>query len=305
LARSAERAFLTQSAFSRSIAALEEAAAVRLFDRGPRFVQPTAAGLRVIARARQLLSSSADLAKELALLRSGDLGDISVGAGPYSSLILMTAPLKTLRNDHPSVRIRLEINHWRALLERLNDETLDFFVSDVRDLAPNDRYIHEPLCEVWGGLYCRAGHPLAAKRTLRLGDLAQARFASVNMPTSMRQRLGQVIASDAEGLLPVSFASDSVAMLREHCLHTDDLLPAPEQAFRDDLEAKRMRRLAVAELDALGRKSPLMSKYGLTRLRARTPTTACQILMDLLRQQAKAMNWDLTLQATRRPGPLG
>ena len=43
-ARASERAFLSQSAFSRSIQALEESVGLRLFDRDLRLVRPTPSG---------------------------------------------------------------------------------------------------------------------------------------------------------------------------------------------------------------------------------------------------------------------
>jgi DNA-binding transcriptional LysR family regulator len=51
--RAAERAHLTQSAFSRSVQAAEAAAGVKFFDRTRRSVKPTAVGLRIIERGRE------------------------------------------------------------------------------------------------------------------------------------------------------------------------------------------------------------------------------------------------------------
>lgn len=287
--RAAERAFLTPSAFSRSIAALEEAASVRLFDRGTRFVRPTPAGRRVIAKARQLLSSSFDLNQELALLRSGDLGDVAVGAGPYSGMVLLPEPVKAMRTQHPSVRIRLEVNHWRGLREQLDEEKLDFFISDSRNMPPSDRYITEPAGELRGALYARAGHPLAGRSGLRVAELAGFGIASVSMPPSLQLSLGQIILADAEGLLPVSFTCDNFDMLREHCLHTDDLLLAPDLLMQRDVATKQMQRLAIVELDAPPWRNTLVTKFALTRLRARTPTTAVSLLMDMLKAQARSL----------------
>ncbi|MDE1949037.1 MAG: LysR family transcriptional regulator [Burkholderiales bacterium] len=284
--RAAERAFLTQSAFSRSIAALEESASVRLFDRGTRFVRPTPAGRRVIAKARQLLSSSLDLNQELAMLRSGDLGDVAVGTGPFSGIALLPEPVKAMRIQHPSVRVRLEVNHWRGLRDQLDEEKLDFFVSDSRDMPPSDRYLTEPAGEMRCALYARAGHPLAGRDGLRIADLSGFGIASVSMPASLQLSLGQIIAADSEGLLPVSFTCDNVDMLREHCLHTDDLLLAPDRLMQRDVDAARMQRLALVELDAPARRSTLVTRFALTRLRARTPTPAASLLMDMLKTQA-------------------
>ena len=53
--RAAERAHLTQSAFSRSIQTAEMQAGVKFFDRTQRSVKPTAVGKRIIERGRSIL----------------------------------------------------------------------------------------------------------------------------------------------------------------------------------------------------------------------------------------------------------
>lgn len=63
--RAAERACLSQTAFSRSIQSLEAEFGLRLFDRGTRWVQPTTTGRHLAERARELLARARDLAQEV------------------------------------------------------------------------------------------------------------------------------------------------------------------------------------------------------------------------------------------------
>ena len=66
--RAAKRAYLTQSAFSRSIQAAETQAGVKFFDRTRRSVKPTSVGKRIIERGRSILSEARDLDREIRYL---------------------------------------------------------------------------------------------------------------------------------------------------------------------------------------------------------------------------------------------
>ncbi len=285
-ARAAERAHLSQPAFSRSIAALEDAAEVRLFDRGPGYVHLTAAGECVIARARRLLANSADLTHELALLRSGDLGDVAVGAGLFSAAMLLAPALAELRQRHPGVHVRLDVSHTQVLLEKLQDEALAFFVSDTRELPPGSAWQVAPLGTGTGGMFCRAAHPLARRRDLTLADLKQAAFASVRIPAPLRQRLDALVKSDGEDGLAVALQCESVAVLLEYTLQSDVVLLGPEPLLHEHLAAGRIVELKVKGLSGAGRRGPLTMELGLVWLRERTPTMSARILMGLVREQA-------------------
>ncbi len=286
-ARAAERAFLSQSAFSRSIAAVEEDLGLRLFDRGPRFVRPTPAGERVILRARRLLSSAQDLAHEAAQLRTGRLGDVALGSGPYSSLIVTTPALVTMHRLHPEVSVRLDVADTMTLLQHLQQERIALFVSDAREVPTNDQWIVEALGDFTGALFCRAEHPLAARGELSLADLRGQPFASVRIPTPMLRHVRKVLEGSSGGELKLALECESTAVLREFVLQTDTILLAPQPTLRADLEAGRMRQLHVREFGPLGGDTPLRSSLAMVWLRERTPTTSTRILIDILRQEAE------------------
>ena len=73
-ARAAAALHITQPALSRSIQALEDGLGVRLFDRSPRDVDPTAFGELVLRHARSLELSARDLDRELQLAKGLEIG---------------------------------------------------------------------------------------------------------------------------------------------------------------------------------------------------------------------------------------
>jgi DNA-binding transcriptional LysR family regulator len=281
-ARAAQRSCLSQSAFSRSIAALEESLGLKLIDRGTRHLRFTAAGLRVIARARPLLSSTRDLRLELDLLRRGDLGDVVAGAGPFTAVALFPAALARLREDRPRVNVCLHVDNAQGLLRRLHEEVVDFFVSDTREIAPGTGLSIRPLGALSGSLFCRAGHPLLQRCDVGLADLSTAGFASVHMPDAVRKAMSQLMRVHTDRDLPVVLECESFIVMRQLVLRSDVVLLACREAVALEMDAGLLRELHVRELRHLGDATPLRTEIGIVRATARTLTPASELLLQLL-----------------------
>jgi DNA-binding transcriptional LysR family regulator len=278
-ARAAELACLSQSAFSRSIQALEESLGLRLFDRGSRQVLLTSAGQRLLARARHLLSSTKDLQRELELLRRGDLGDVVVGAGPFTAVALFPEALARLRVRHPAVNVKLHVDNWSSLLQRLSAEKLDFFISDIREIPASDDISIEPLGTLKGSLFCRAGHPLLARGRLELADLATTEFASVYMPDMVRNALLELMSEYTRTSFPVVFECESPVVTRELIFRTDVVLVACREAVQVELDSGLLKELAVRQFIEMGNQTPLRAEIGVVRWNDRTLTPASELLL--------------------------
>lgn len=285
-ARAAQRAFLSQSAFSRSIQALEAAVGLRLFDRDLRNVRPTPAGVRLITRTRRLLSSADDLSREMGLLRSGDIGNVAMGAGPFSGVTLVPGPLATMQQDHPGVQVRLDVADSHTLLQHLDEERIDFFIAEIRELPQRDDCTVTRLGWLAGALYVRVGHPLTSKAKLRLADLKGARFASVHMPEAMKKALDGLVAPH-DGSFTIALECESTVILRDLALASDVIMVGFPNAVQREVDAGLLQRLVVHELDLMEVRTPLRTEFGLVRLKDRTPTPASEILMRLIRSEAK------------------
>ena len=77
-ARAAQSLHLTQPTMTRSIAALERAVGVRLFDRGPNGVEPTAFGNILLDRGARVNAGEADLRRVILILAGLVSGSLAV-----------------------------------------------------------------------------------------------------------------------------------------------------------------------------------------------------------------------------------
>lgn len=284
-ARAAQRAFLSQSAFSRSIGALEATLGLRLFDRDSRRVYITADGERILKLARRTLASATDLAREAQLLRDGEVGHLAIGSGPYTSSMLTAPIISAARRSFRNVQFRLDVDHSAALLERLEDEEIHVFLSDVHEIPASGPWAIERLGSYHSTVLCRAGHALAACGTLDIAQLPQLELASVHIPLPLRQRLAQAWGGAQSQPLPVVFECESVAALRDFVLHSDAVVIAPPALFQHELATGLLAQLAVRQWSPVER-NPMRVDLGMVWLADRTPTSAMRMLMDVVRREA-------------------
>jgi DNA-binding transcriptional LysR family regulator len=278
-ARAAERACLSQSAFSRSIQALEALLGMRLCDRDLKFVKLTPAGERTVLRSRRLLSASIDLVRELEMVRLGNLGNVVCGAGPFTATALFPAALARLRQEHPQVDVRLKVDNSRSLLAMLDEEILDFFISDIRELPEHDDVIIQPLGKLAGSLYCRPDHPLHGRADLCLSDIRHAQFASVNMPDVVRSGFSQLLGHTHGTAFNIAFECENIVVARELARRTDLILVACIDAVRYEVETGYLVELPVRELVGMRASTPLRTEIGVVRMRDRTLTPSSELLL--------------------------
>ena len=278
-ARAADRAALSQSAFSRSIQMLETGVGVRLFDRSLKHVQPTPLGERLIARARALLADTGDLERELTLLRSGDLGNVAMGAGALAGAVVLPGPLARLRQAHPRVRVDVDVIESSALLDKLLRAGLDFFVGEFSAVPRQKDLRIEAMGRLHISFFCRAAHPLAQRETVGLGDLAGYRLASVHIPDPILSSLVARLTGAAAAMPELSLQCGSLTILRDYVLESDAVLLGAERPFRVEIEQGLLVPLRVREFDrsegrrgSLGRPGPGVS--------GRTHSDACQPAAD-------------------------
>jgi len=286
-ARAAKRAHVTQSALSRSLQTLEDATGMRLFDRSSRSVEITQVGERMVSRARTLLSGVADLGREMRMLRSGDVGEVAVGVGPFTGLTLLPAAVARLYAKHPSVRVTLVEDNWRVLIDVLQQGKLDFMLAHITEIRPDESLEIEPLGGLPGHFYCRPTHPLARRRELSARELAGQRFASVGIPQEFKTGLDALIAAPDGNGFNVTLESENASLLVQVAIRSDIVLLAGDAVLTDELASGQLVRLNVTELREPRAAGLVVAQSGILRLKGRTLSPAAMMLMDMVRADAE------------------
>ncbi|MFA7555590.1 MAG: LysR family transcriptional regulator [Spongiibacteraceae bacterium] len=232
-ARACQKLFITQSALSRSIQALEQELGVVLFERQSNGVRPTVAGEEVLAGARDLLRQANSLERNIALMRNVELGKLHFGVGPVPGYVLLPRILSVTAKERPRLKVFAQVQSAAKLVDLLLAEQIEFLIADSGQIAGYRGLDVQALCQHYGGLFVRRDHPLAGRRKIKLADLAEFPLASpavegVDVNQLIRNKygdsaqwLGHFVCEDIAALKIIALESDAVLMLSELALQSE------------------------------------------------------------------------------------
>jgi molybdate transport repressor ModE-like protein len=132
--RAARELGYTQSAVSQQIAQLERIVGQKLFDRpgGPRRVEPTEAGLQLLAHADAIVAQLDAARADMAALAEGAAGTLRVGIYQSVGARLLPALVRRFREQWPLVGVRVqEESAAEDLLRLLEHGELDLTFADL------------------------------------------------------------------------------------------------------------------------------------------------------------------------------
>src|SRR5262249_38306837 len=208
---------------TKSIKLLEKNLGVRLFDRLARGVELTDYGQTLLRHAEAIHVQIGDAGQEIAALRSGTFGAVTIGAGPAR----LRRPLPPARAQpvtrYPGIRVRVAGGFDEELFRSLRRGDYDFVVAELP--RPEDRrgLDVQVLTSDALGICCRSGHPLAGRRRVTPDSLLVYPWVRLPRTTRSQQRLESLFgACDLEAPQNV-VETTSHAFLLSLLRHSDAL----------------------------------------------------------------------------------
>jgi DNA-binding transcriptional LysR family regulator len=178
--KAAEALALAQPALSRQVAQLEAALGVRLLERSSRRVELTPAGTALLERIEPVLATLMRIPADMKAVAEGRVGRLRVA---FTGLAMATVLPDILRGFHrrfPGIRLELNESPTSAQLAALQAGEIDcgFFHPD----APSPGIDTTLLLLERNGVLLPSDHPLRAKKSVRLRDLADTPFVLFPRP---------------------------------------------------------------------------------------------------------------------------
>jgi DNA-binding transcriptional LysR family regulator len=173
---------ISQPALTKGIQTVEAALGVRLFDRAPGPVALTDFGRRVMAHAEAAAAADEDLHRDIALIRGLEAGSTRVVFGPYPSVVSGWASAARLSASHPRLAIALRVAGWREVTNAVAERKADLGVAELSDAVLNDALATELVGRHRARAFCRPGHPILARRRIRIRDLLQFPWVNTRLP---------------------------------------------------------------------------------------------------------------------------
>ncbi|QDV22708.1 LysR family transcriptional regulator [Aureliella helgolandensis] len=238
--RAAESLMISQSALSRSIQRLEEELGQPVFERQARALKLTDAGTLLRQRAQQVLALADDMLAEIT--DDGQSGRIRVGAIPTIAPYLLPDVLRGFSTEFPQARLLVQEQTTDVLLKGCTDGEIDIAIVALPIVS---KYLKtEALLEEELWLILPPGHPLNARKNIRVSDVESCPFVLLNEAHCLSDNI--VAFCRHRAIQPVAVERTSqLATVQELVSLAHGVSFIPDMAkVRDDSSRRVYRRIA-------------------------------------------------------------
>lgn len=210
--RAAERCFVTQSALSHQIAALERELGQRLFIRSSRSVRATEAGEAFLIHARKAVLAADDAREAAAAAADRIVGTLRLGVIPTASAVSVPRVIARFRAAHPDARVELSVGNSDALSDAVRRGDIDVALLGLRAEAVPRGVGARELGRERLVVAVPPRHRLSGRSRVRLAELDAEVFADFPAGTSGRAQGDSAFA--ASGISrDVAFEADSSELI--------------------------------------------------------------------------------------------
>jgi len=279
--RAAQRLGVSQPALTKGVQRLEASLGLQLFERSARGMALTSVGTVFFERARHLCVGLEEAVQEASDLHLGATGTIRVGVSPLFADSLVAETFALLLRQRPGAKARLAISLNDTLLAALRLGDLDLTINALADADP-EGLAQEALFEDELCIALREGHPLLARRELRLADLADARWALPGADVFARRRIEARLKEDGAPPPVVVLQLDTSITLATAAIRHSDLLTVMSRFSLRTPAGRGLAELALA-------RAVWPRRIGIVTRKGAYMSPLTQRFIELLRERCRSL----------------
>lgn len=279
MVRAAEHLHVTQPVLTRNLRELEDLVGIRLFDRGPKGVTPTAVGEAFVGHARAVLGQIVQAGTAIDDLIHARSGRVRVGTHLAGSSLLLPEAISQLKRHSPGITVLVREATPDVLGAELLAGDLDVVVSRLRPTTIDPRLRTEELYREPVALVTRPGHPVQQRRGTE-GWVPQLAELVADYPwvvpvqqTDLRHQFEDLLAEERLALPTDRVECTSMMIIRHLVAESDAIAVVPS------LVAQHDDRMSIVPL----RLPALRHPVGLMTVVDRWVTPAADLLLHCLR----------------------
>ena len=208
----AERLRISQPAVSKQIGELEEALGIRLFDRLPRGIRLTEAGVLLADYSRRMSVMEGDAERAIEELRGLKRGCLAIGASTTIGAYLLPQALVRFHQIYPGIELHLEIANTQVIQSALMDGTLEVGFTEGRilsDALETTVFQQDELVAI-----APMGHALLSKKRVTARELCKWPFIMREQGSGTRQVVEAALGATRISLTPVMSLGSTEAIKR-------------------------------------------------------------------------------------------
>lgn len=243
----AESLFISQPSVSQAIKELEAYYGVRLFERYPKKLYPTAEGELLYAYAQQILGLYEKVKEEIHFL--SDMATIKVGANISAGTVLIRKYIDRFREKYPDAKIEVKVTGSSKLKRMIMEHDIDFAL--MEDLVHDTNLIQEPFYNDRIVLVCSTENEFAERSGLKFSDLENCEFLLREKGVGVRDKFDYIMMLNNMKVDVVWESSNTQALI--NAAEEDyGIAVLPYLLVKDDIEKGTVAKLDVDD-DALNR----------------------------------------------------
>ena len=270
----ARQLFITQSAVSQQIRALEEEVGQQLVERTRSGARLTTAGQALHRRARNILEEIR-LAQDEINSEAAIIGGRGVFATSDTNCTYILPPvLRSFREQYPGVDVEIRNKMSSEIAPLVLDDEIDFGLATLP--LPHPRLKTEALFERRDVWICPIGHPLASRRRLPAAAVAQEPLLALERGSQSRALFDDLFRQ--AGIAPqIVMELGSIEVLKRFVEIGFGMALVPAIAVTHEVESGRL--IAIAATGVTSR------SVGLVLHRPRVAAAAATALLNQMRGQ--------------------
>lgn len=241
--RGAARNFISQSAASQQVRALEERFGQALLERGPARVRPTPAGTAAYQAFREILDRFANLEQQLQELGHAVAGTIRVATVYSVGLHELPPFVKRFLQLYPQCRVDVEYHRTDRIYDTVAQGLFDIgivaYPSESRRLAVMQMAPDELV------LIVPPGHPLSARAEVRAQDLQNSRFVAFTRDIPTRKALDRLLHRHGVDV-ELAMELDNIETIKRSVEAELGISIVPRRAVQREVESGSLVAVSIA-----------------------------------------------------------
>lgn len=276
---------VSQPAVSKAIADLEHALGVRLLDRGPAGVAPTAFGQALVARSLAAFDELRQGVKEIEYLRDPQHGVLRIGSNEAATIGFVAAVVEHMRAHHPGIMIYvLPANSIAERHEELHSRHVELTIGRITTPAVDDTLDTEILFSERLYVVVGATSPLARRRKVTMADLTDEQWVLPPADSISGKLIADIFHANGLKIPEACVVTQSVQLHNRLLARGDFITIFPGSALRT-----HSKDLCVLPIRLPGDPQPV----GIVTLKNRTLSPVAQLFLDCARRIARTEQQEL------------
>lgn len=195
--KAAEVLYVSQPSLSKQIKTLEKNLDILLINRENNRISLTENGKVFLQYSERILALCEESCRALIDLKTGDRGNLTVGASQTIGTYLMPRVLALFAQNHPQIDLKVQVNSTRIIAKNVINREIDIAVvggeipDELKKNLTVEHFVEDDL-----SLIISKSHPFAKKKKINKDDLYHLNFITLNSNSTIRKFIDTILTQN-------------------------------------------------------------------------------------------------------------